>query len=145
MALLRYVGNVHGFYPKDDALTCFHIDDMCDAYNDCVGKIYTPFFAPEDKRDAMYPEIFEKVLPKFLKYVDAACAKGQFIVGDKLTIADFCVGGIYTNYIGNPNVGFAKEKWEAVLADFPNFKAYGERFVAAINEKHMSKREGKPI
>ena len=143
--MFRYVGNFHGFYPKDDPLAAFHVDDMVDAYGDVIGKVYTPFFAPEDKREAMYPDIFEKHLPKFLNYVDANCAKGQFICGDKLTIADFCIGGMYTNFFANPAVGFAAEKWTAVLEQFPNFKAYGERFVAAMNEKHLSKRPVAPI
>ena len=55
---------------------------LCDAYMDVISKIYQPFMTPEEKREAMYPGIFEDVLPKFLKTIDSICAKGEFLVGD---------------------------------------------------------------
>ena len=96
-----------------------------------------PFFKQENEREAMYPEIFDKVLPGFLTRIDPLCAKGQFLVGDKLTCADFWIGGLYTNFFNNADIGFAKDRWAAVLAKYPNFKAYGERFAAA-NQKWLS-------
>ena len=65
-------------------------------------------------------------------------------MGNKLTIADFWIGGLYTNLINNPNKTFAHDKWDKVLEDFPNFKAYGERFAKA-NESHMSTRGQYPV
>lgn len=45
-----------------------------------------------------------------------------------MTIADFWVGNIYTNFINNPEVTFAKDKWPTVLEKYPHFKAYCEKF-----------------
>ena len=90
----------------------------------------------------MYPNIFNNVLPGLLKAIDARCAEGGFIAGENLTCADFCIGGLYTNYLANKDVSFAPEKWAAVLDQFPNFKAYGERFTAAC--KRMNGRESRP-
>ena len=55
---------------------------LCDAYMDVIPKLYPPFMAPEEKREAMYPPIFDDVLPKFLKTIDSLCAKGGFLVSD---------------------------------------------------------------
>ena len=93
----------------------------------------------------MYPEIFEKLMPGFLSKIDPYCAQGKFILGgDNMTIADFALGGLYTNYLNNPSMSFAKDKWAALLDQFPNFAAYGERYVAA-NEAYLSKRAPAPI
>ena len=93
----------------------------------------------------MYPEIFDNILPKFLTRIDSVCAKGQFLCGGELKCADFWIGGLYTNFFNNPDIGFAKDRWTALLAKFPNFKAYGERFSSA-NEKWLSSRpKGVPI
>jgi hypothetical protein len=59
-------------------------------------------------------------------------------------VADFFIGGLYTNYINNKNVGFAKDKWATCLEKYPNFKAYGERFTAA-NKKRLDSRKQYPI
>ena len=105
----------HGYYPTDP-LEAHRVDEILDAAGDVLGKAYTPHFAPEDQREAMYPDIFEKMLPNFLTKLDPYCAKGKFIAGgDDITIADFAVGGLYTNYLNNPSMSFAKDKWAAVL------------------------------
>ena len=64
---------------------------------------------------------------------------GNFLCGDKLTIADFWIGGFYVNYITNPDISFCKERWAKVADNFPNFTAYGKRFAAA-NAKYLETR-----
>jgi len=49
-----------------------------------------------------------------------------------LTIADFWIGGIYTNFINNKEITYAQDKWPTCLDNFPHFKAYGERFSQAM-------------
>ena len=112
-----------------------------DEYQTLFGKLVTPHFAADEAaKEAMYPGIFDVALPAFLKAIDAECAAGAFLVGDSLTTADFCIGGIYTNYVNNSGVSFAADKWAQIKADFPNFAAYGERFAAA-NASHLSSRD----
>ena len=143
MAILRLLAMKHGFYPEDP-MEAFRCDEMMDAYNDVIGKIYTPHFAnSQEAKEAKYPEIFDTVMPNLLKAIDAQCAKGEFIAGKNLTAADFCIGGLYTNYLANKDISFAPEKWSGLLAQFPNFKAYGERFVGAC--KRMNGRKGCPV
>ena len=137
------LGGKYGYYPPDPKLA-YEADSLCDAYCDVIGKIYKPYFAKEAERDAMYPDIFETIIPNFLKSIDHLCAKGEFLVGDSLTTADFWIGGLYTNFCANENVGFAKERWQAILEEFPNFKAYGERFAQA-NSTYLGSRPSYPI
>ncbi len=58
--------------------------------------------------------------------------------------ADFLVAGIYLNYINNPNVGFAKDQWEASVANYPNYKAYAER-LAALLGPYLASRPPAPV
>lgn len=137
------LGQKYGYYPKD-IMKAYKCDSMIDAYLDIVGKIYKPFFLPEDKREAEYPNIFGKLIPRFLDQIEEQAGKAEFLCGDDLTIADFWIGGLYTNYINNPHVGFAKESWEAALDTYPNFKAYGERFKKEM-ASYLEKRDPMPI
>jgi glutathione S-transferase len=61
------------------------------------------------------------------------------LCGDKLTIADFWIGGFYVYTIDNPKISFAKELWSVAADNYPKFKAYGLRFKKA-NKKYLSKR-----
>ena len=142
-AIARYVAQKHGFYPSDP-MAAFHVDEMICAWSDIIAKLYSPFFAQGDDKAAKIKELFETQLPGFLKVIDAQCAKGEMMVGQDLTAADFFIGGIWTNYVGNPDVGFEKAQWEAAAAKFPNFKAYGERYAAKV-DKWISKRGARPI
>jgi len=88
----------HGYYPKDpDAAQV--VDELCDGFNDVIAVIYKPHFTAPADRDTS--NIFNNVLPKYLKVIDAECARGTFIAGDTLTIADFFIGSLYVNYFNN--------------------------------------------
>ena len=121
LAILRYLGMMYGYYPEDPDLA-WECDALMDGYNDIIGKLYPPFFKKtEEEKEAMYPEIFDKILPKFLDIIEPICERNDFLCGDDLTIADFWIGGLFTNFMANDNVGFAKDKWTATLAKFPAF------------------------
>ena len=130
-AIIRFLGHKLGFYPAD-AMEAYKVDQLMDDFIDVIGKVYKPHFAQD--KESMYPEIFDKVVPSFLARIDERCAAGEFLVGKNLTCADFYIGGLYTNYLANDNISFAKEQFAACLEKFPNFKAYGERYVAATQK-----------
>ena len=137
-AIGRYLGSLHGYYPSDPR-QALEVDYLLEGYEALLGVIYKPFFAKPEDREAMYPNIFEKALPKLLGVVEPLCEKGQFLVGDKLTVADFWIGGLYTNFINNKSIGFAADKFAAALDNFPHFKAYGERFSEAVKGRLESR------
>ena len=110
-SMSRYLGMKYGYYPEDP-MQAYECDMLCDGYNDVLTKMYKPFFVKEEeKKEAMYPEIFDKLLPNYLAVIEPICEKGGWLVGENLTIADFWIGGLYTSYLANEEVGFAKEKW----------------------------------
>ena len=142
-SILRYIGMKLGYYPEDP-MQAYESDMLSDAFADVQAKIYLPHFendpaVKKEKTDL----VFETLVPNFLKVIEPICAKGQFLVGEKLTCADFWIGGLYVNYCAN-ELCFERERWNALLEQFPAFKAYGERFAAA-NESYLSTRGKAPI
>eukprot|EP00355_Strombidium_rassoulzadegani_P007574 CAMPEP_0168625292 /NCGR_PEP_ID=MMETSP0449_2-20121227/9917_1 /TAXON_ID=1082188 /ORGANISM="Strombidium rassoulzadegani, Strain ras09" /LENGTH=91 /DNA_ID=CAMNT_0008667003 /DNA_START=373 /DNA_END=645 /DNA_ORIENTATION=+ len=88
----------------------------------------------------MVTEIFEVHLPKLMDYLEPKCRQTKtFLVGNKLTIADFIVGGLYTNLANNPHVGYGGQRWVEFLRKNPSFNAYGERYSKAM-QKYLDKR-----
>ena len=128
--ILRFAGKRAGYYPTN-VYQAFKVDSLMDTYSDCRAKLAGPFFARPAAHEAMFKEIFETAIPKFLDKIDQRCSEGEFLVGNTLTIADFYIGGLYTNYLANPNGTFAMDKRAAILEKYPNFKAYGERYAEA--------------
>lgn len=144
LALSRFLGKKYGYYPED-AMEAYECDMLCDAYNDLLSKVYKPYFVKDEaKREQMYPDIFEKALPKFLNNIEPIVERNKWLVGDKMTVADFWIGGLYTNMLANDKVGFARDKFAEVLAKYPAFTAYGERFVAATQD-YQDKRQSYPV
>lgn len=143
LSILRYLGIKFGYYPTDhdDAWCC---DSLMDGLNDILPKIYGPFLAKPEDREAMYPALFDDALPKLLDICEQRLEGKTYLCGDKLSIADFFIGGIYTNYITNDSVGFAKEKWQVAADKYPNYKAYGARFAEA-NKKRLDNRPAYPV
>ena len=119
---------------------------ICDTYAENMSHIYTPHFAQGEEKEKKIKFLFEEFLPKFLGHYDEKFKNHAhpFLFGDKPVTADFLVAGTYTNYINNPHVGFAKEQWEASVANYPNYKAYVERFSALLSE-HLASRPPAPI
>ena len=116
---------------------------LVDCYMDVLGKFYGPFFAPEEKRPEMVKDIMEKIIPTLMKTLEPYLG-GTFLVGDKITVADFWIGGLYTNFMNHAEIGFGAEDWAKAKADYPKFAAYGERF-AAENAAYLSSRAVAPI
>ena len=137
-AIGRYLGSVLGYYPKDERLA-YEVDYLLEGYEPCLKGCAEPFFSKGSQHEEQLQKLFDQTLPKFLGVVEPLCAKGGWLVGDDLTVADFWIGCLYTNYINNKNITFGKDKWATCLNDFPNFKAYGEKFTEAM-KKRIEKR-----
>ena len=118
-------------------------DEYLEAAKDIYDEMAKPHFTPEDKRAPLYDKLFGNLLPTFCKALDADFAKGKFLLGDKLTTCDFMIGNMYVSLASNP-ASYGRDKWDGLLAQHPNFKAYGERYRAA-NSAWLNKREARPI
>lgn len=82
-------------------------------------------------------------IPKWIEFLEPYLNDGEFLCGEKLTIADFVIGGLYTNTITNEKSG-GKEKWSDLLKKYPKFEAYGERFAEA-NKMYLTTRASKKM
>ncbi|KAJ8336318.1 hypothetical protein SKAU_G00396610 [Synaphobranchus kaupii] len=85
-AVLRYLGRKHGAYGKDDREAAF-IDMMVDGAEDLRLKYVQLIYKEYDTGK----EAYLKELPKHLSVFDAVLSKNKsgFLVGDKVSIADY--------------------------------------------------------
>ena len=143
LAIIRYLGRVYGYY-SDDVMEAYHIDAILETASDVLAVIYKPHFAKEEDKQALIDGLFNSTLPSFLSFLEPKLANGGWLVGNKLTVADFFAVQIYTSYFANPNVTFAQDKFASLLEQYPNYKAFGERFVAE-NKAHIDARPPLPI
>ena len=141
VSIVRFLGAKYGYYPKDP-MEAYETDALCDAAQDVMAKVYLPIFGPADKKEENISLVIDEVMPKFLNMLEPRLGDSGFVCGEKLTIADFWIGGFYTNYATNP-MCYAPERWAALLEKYPKFKAYGARF-AEENKEYLAKRHQAP-
>ena len=128
-AIVRYLGRKYGYYPTDLELA-YEVDNLNELYQDVLPKLYTPVFAQGDDAKAAAIETCFKTLEPFLVHIESVLKDSGYLVGENLNTCDFWIGGLYTNLFKN-QLRFTPEKWDALLAKFPKYAAYGERFSAA--------------
>ena len=126
VAILRFLGRQNGFYP-DDALAAYNIDSTLDSLEDFV-KNYFKFHAEQDaeKKAANKESFLTKFLPAWLDAIEkriSANSTQKYIVGDKITIADFALAGFGFSFILNEANPYYAEVWE-VVKDREVLKAY---------------------
>ena len=115
LAILHYIGAKHNLLPADPLVRYQGESFALHAMEDFFGaKIsYALFRAPEDQREKAKADALTTDLPNFLQRFDARLQKSgtKFLCGDSITVYDFIVGGLFTNWLCNPNA-----KWAAELA-----------------------------
>jgi glutathione S-transferase len=128
-AIARMLGKIHGYYPTDVS-EAYENDRLMDYYLSIYPVAYKPFSMKDGpEKDEVIESNFTKLLPNFYREIEKVLSHGKkFLVCDRLCVVDFWIGGLYTNQITNPNISFAKDRWQESVKDFPVFKAYGERF-----------------
>jgi glutathione S-transferase len=137
VSILRFLGKQHGYYPEDP-LEAHKCDYLLDCYNDKFIGIALNSALPEKAIKFESPLPFDLPLPKpnqaipqWIEFLEPYLNDGEFLCGDKLTIADFVIGGFYTNTIINNEAPFGNSKWSELLEKYPKFKNYGEKFAEA--------------
>ena len=75
--------------------------------------------------------MFNKVFPNLFKLTQKYYTRigkfmpGKWLFGEKLTLADFLIGKIYTDYFGNPACPH-RDLLDELLKKNPEFEAYGK-------------------
>ena len=145
LAISRFVARKTGHYPEYvfNAL-------KCDSIVDHVAETLTSFVAPVFQKDAAkeeaVKELFDVAIPDFMKKIDPYLNDDGWLSpdSDKLSMADFWVGGLYVNFFTNKKTTYGQGLWEKALEDYPKFSAYGKRFAEAKKE-HLDKRGAAPF
>ena len=95
MSIVRMLGKQYGFY-TDDAVTGWEIDSAIDACQDIQNAYYKFSFESDAERKKAGQEAFLKTqFPAWTAVMDKRIASNtspHYIVGNKITIADFVVG-----------------------------------------------------
>ena len=140
--MLRFLARVYGYYPTDP-LQAWKVDNFIDVYYEVIGKFYAGALAKDPQiRDQNIKDLFETYLPKVMKAAeDQLKSNGgkKFLFGDRIGIADFWYGCIYSNWFNNPVNAYGTEIWQKALQKYPIFEAYGKRFTLE-NAKHLATR-----
>ena len=70
-------------------------------------------------------------------------APGKWLAGDKITVADFCIGAYYVDWFTHPSPKYGKKgkvnRWTQALEANPKFDAYGKMF-AEENKEWLAAR-----
>jgi glutathione S-transferase len=114
VSMLRFLGRVYGYYPADP-LQAYKVDCFVATYADVIGKFYSGAMEKDpDVKAQKINDLFETYLPKVMKAAEEQLKSNggkKFMFGDRLNIADFWYGCIYTNYFNNPKVAYGTEIW----------------------------------
>lgn len=144
-AVYRLLGRQYGYYPTNVEIQLEH-DWIADNYVDLFAKIAPAIFFEKDPvaKQKLCDDLFGNIMPNFFNaHKRYFTSPGKFLFGDTLTVADFLMGKLYTDYFNNPNCPHG-EDWKKVLAGAPEFEAYGKRFSMEM-APYLAKRPKCPL
>ena len=141
-AILRFLGQMHGYYPQNPLDSC-KVDGLIDHFEDAWSAIWKAYHVKDETRDEVFRKFYEETLPKAMKEVEPIIGDG-WLVGSKLSTADFYIGGFYTNVITHAPYSEHKAMKDKFVSDHPKFAAYGKRFLKE-NENWVKNRPVAPL
>ena len=146
-AILRFLGRQHGYYPTD-ANAAYQVDSTIDAVEDFLGSYFKfNFEADADRKKAAKETFMTKFLPNWLNAIEKRITKNssqKYIVGDKMTIADFALGSVGFNILLNEANPTYAETWE-IIKDREVLKAYANSQREELKEYLASRPQPRPF
>ena len=146
-AILRFLGRQHGYYPSDPE-TAYQIDSTIDAVEDYLGAYFKFNFEQDAERKKAAKETFmTKFLPNWLNAIEKRITKNssqKYIVGDKMTIADFALGAVGFNVLLNEANPTYAETWE-IVKDREVLKAYATHQREELKEYLTTRPQPRPF
>lgn len=143
-ACLRALGINLGYYPEDP-YQAYLVDSAIDSVNDILSAFYKAAFNPsEEAKAGLFTEFYGNTLPRYFSAFEKRLEGNTsgFLVGDKITIADFALAALaYSSFLNenNPN----RQQPLEVVEKFPNFKKYTEGLKDHI-KTHLETRKPSP-
>lgn len=133
----------YGYYPLD-LNQQFECDMLADYYGEIFLDLVNPFIAPdEESKKAAVRKLFDVRLPYMMKFLGPRLEKGGWLVGSRMSTADFLFGNIYASIANNQN-SYGRSEWAAWLKVNTDFEKYGKRFCSE-NSKWLAKRQSYPL
>jgi len=125
-AIMHYLGLRYGLLPLKKPEKLYKVVWWCNTLKDiievCAG-LYQPI--SEDKRKELRAALFDKKIPAFLEAMESALRVNKshcFLVGSKLTIADFYFVGTWQDTVLNPIM----PEFKSIIGKFPLLSEYFE-------------------
>ena len=134
-AILHYIGAKYGLIPAEPELQAHGIMATEYMWNDFFTKnIPGAVFAKED-REAKMQDLIDNKVPEFFTHINNLLSDDKkYLVGDKITIYDCQVAGVFTNLVCNPN-SKDPELWAGAWEKAPErLKNYVAAFKAEMKE-----------
>jgi len=124
-AIIRYLGRAHGLYPEDPALA-YGVDSSLEHVRDLMQKLIPiALETDEEAKKQKGVEALTNQIPAWLAAVEKRITTNgheNFLVGDKLTVADTQLLGLVRVLFKNEKVPF-HEQLEAVYSQYPKLNA----------------------
>ena len=147
---MRAWGVQHDLYPVKDWQACGKIDEIVATWSD-VLEAFAPIIlntaATAEERSQAIDEVKEGILRKYLTIIEKQLEKnineGKFIVGTKMSIADFCMACLTFNILKNESGPF-QAPLAPLLLEFPHYGAYSKRLHSELKE-HLDSRPAYPF
>ena len=139
-AILRFLGRTHGYYPED-CETAWRVDSTIDAVEDFFTTYFKACFEKDEEKKKTFTENYIKWLPGWLTAIEkrlAGNSNPNFIVGDKLTIADFALAAVGFNVLLNEASPLYSQTLELILPH-EALKAYATN-QREIFKEHLAAR-----
>ena len=124
---------MYGYWTTDPK-EAWLIDSTMDSINDEASHLaQIQFSAPEQKREMLF-EYLTRGLPIWLGIMEKRVAGKKFLVGSRLTCADFFLGAFLLSGVANPH-GAMFFTCQHILKSFPHLSAYIENFKLEVKQR----------
>ena len=143
-SILRYLGKLHGYYPEDP-VQAWKVDSTLDAVEDYLQQYFKMIFEKDEEKKEVLKAAWLKFAGQWLHVIEKRLEQNEsqhYVVGSKMTIADFALACVAFNLIlneANPNFEDTKPHMEK----FPILVAYAAHLKEDLKE-HLEKRAVRP-
>ena len=145
-AILRMLGSQYGYYEIAEPKDAWKIDSIVDSVADALAKVST-FTTLENgpAKIALKTSYITKELPSWLDTLEKRIDNNNKWIcsQDKMTIADFCLGGFLVSFMANEeNQNYFI--FGHILSKYPKLVQYLADF-RLENEAYLSQRPPRPL
>ena len=147
MSILRYLGNLHGYYPTN-AEDAYKVDSFIDGLVDfMMAFVKAKNETDEEKKKELMKQVMTETLPKYLAVFESRLKSNtsqHYLVGDKLTIADFAFAGFIFNAFYN-DASEVAPLLRSIFEKFETLKGYAEHLQNEVLKEYLETRPKRPF